>query len=247
MEDCKDSKEVQDIEEQAVVVAKDFALQMNPEAGVTSPGHPSPAPAICVADHVDTRHPERHPDEKHKKRWEWAVNMLRSRPTSAGRKSIKCATTDDKLPSFGRKTSIATVVIKEVGRRDREVIQMLQQVDLFNDLTIEQLKQLAPRCHVGHPLDGHVIFAQGDMGDTLFVILEGEVHLHIKEEESGKVISKNLGAGDWFGELALDQVEAHKRSGTITALGEMCRLLSIDSLSYYEIVQPHKNKRDRAG
>ena len=52
-------------------------------------------------------------------------------------------------------------------------------------------------------LTGEVIFAEGDPGDLMFVILEGEVEiLKAAQAGSAKVLS-TLGKGEFFGEMAL--------------------------------------------
>ncbi|QEG43069.1 FAD-dependent oxidoreductase [Roseimaritima ulvae] len=59
---------------------------------------------------------------------------------------------------------------------------------------------------------GEIIFRQGDLGDALYIILNGEVDVIIESEDTSHVVAV-LTAGDYFGELAL--LNDHHRSATI--------------------------------
>lgn len=62
--------------------------------------------------------------------------------------------------------------------------------------------------------DGETIFAEGDRGDFLYYIVEGEVEIGRK----GKSLNM-LGKGEIFGEMAL--LDESPRSATATAKGEV--------------------------
>lgn len=59
---------------------------------------------------------------------------------------------------------------------------------------------------------GEIVFRQGDLGDALYIILNGEVDVIIDSDDSSEVVAV-LTAGDYFGELAL--LNDHHRSATI--------------------------------
>ena len=72
--------------------------------------------------------------------------------------------------------------------------------------------------------DGEVIVKQGDAGDFMYEILNGQVEV-FQEKEGEEVRLNILDKGDFFGEMAI--FEREKRSATVRALGEV-RVLTVD-------------------
>lgn len=64
--------------------------------------------------------------------------------------------------------------------------------------------------------DGQVVFKEGDNGDWIYVVDEGEVELS-KIADGQKVVIENLKEGDIFGEMAY--IDKTPRSATATAKG----------------------------
>ena len=76
---------------------------------------------------------------------------------------------------------------------------------------------------------GEVIFADGDQGDSMYVVLEGEVEVSV-----GGVVLDTLGPGSLFGEMAL--IDARVRSATATAKSA-CRLAPVTEKRFLFMVQ----------
>ena len=76
--------------------------------------------------------------------------------------------------------------------------------------------------------DGEIIVKQGEVGDCMYVIQEGQVEILVEKEDS-KILVKTLDENDYFGEMAIFDREV--RSATVRALGEV-RVLTIDRKNF---------------
>lgn len=72
--------------------------------------------------------------------------------------------------------------------------------------------------------DGEVVVSQGEVGDCMYVIQEGQVEVLLEREGKATRVAV-LGEGDIFGEMAL--IEREVRSATVRALGPV-RVLTVD-------------------
>jgi CRP/FNR family cyclic AMP-dependent transcriptional regulator len=81
--------------------------------------------------------------------------------------------------------------------------------------------------------DGDTIIRQGDAGDSMYVIQEGEVEV-IRSCQGYAVQLAVLGEGDIFGELSLFGDD--RRSATVRALGDT-RVLTVDKKTFLRRLQ----------
>jgi CRP-like cAMP-binding protein len=80
---------------------------------------------------------------------------------------------------------------------------------------------------------GQTIFSEGDAGDLMFVVVDGEVDLLVK----GKLV-EHLTPGGALGEMAL--IDRNARSATAVAK-TACKLMSIDEKRFKFLVQQTPN------
>jgi len=79
-----------------------------------------------------------------------------------------------------------------------------------------------------HP-SGDIIFETGDAGDTMYVVLEGEVDLYIDD-----TTVHTVGPGEIFGEMAL--IATQPRSATAVARSN-CRLAPVSERRFLFMVE----------
>jgi CRP-like cAMP-binding protein len=109
-----------------------------------------------------------------------------------------------------------------------EKLLFLRKVDLFADLPPRVLGHIAQvALEVAYPA-GAIIFPAGEFGDTLFVIVNGEV----TASRAGSVIA-TLRAADYFGEMAV--LTGETRSATLTAKCD-CLLLRVGQHEVHEVL-----------
>jgi CRP-like cAMP-binding protein len=76
--------------------------------------------------------------------------------------------------------------------------------------------------------DGEIIIRQGDIGDCMYVLQDGQVEVLV--EQGGREVRVAIrGEGDVFGEMAI--FEKEKRSATVRAIGTV-RLLTLDEKNF---------------
>ncbi len=80
---------------------------------------------------------------------------------------------------------------------------------------------------------GQTIVKQGDAGDCMYVIQEGDAEV-FKVEGAVETLVDHMHAGDIFGEMAI--LERQKRSATVRARTDV-RVLTIDKKTFLRRVQ----------
>lgn len=101
---------------------------------------------------------------------------------------------------------------------DPAIIQKIRQkVPIFSGMTPECLMHTLAVAEHFPVKAGEVVFKEGDIGDSFFVLISGEVL--VDKLRNGKVIElARLSAGNCFGEMAL--VGRHLRSATVRAVSD---------------------------
>ena len=108
------------------------------------------------------------------------------------------------------------------SKQDSEDYQtFLKGVPILKGLDDAQITELAGCLKEAEYAAGKIIIAEGDEGNSFFIIRDGEV----KCTKSGKSdeVSRRLKRGDFFGELAL--LSADKRQASVTAVGDTTVLM----------------------
>jgi CRP/FNR family cyclic AMP-dependent transcriptional regulator len=107
-----------------------------------------------------------------------------------------------------------------VLRRDAK-IELLKKVPLFAGCSKAELRELAKSADELDIREGTVLTREGRTGREFFVLIDGTVRV----TKSGRKIA-DLGAGDWFGEIAL--ITDSPRTATVTATSPVDVLVITD-------------------
>jgi ATP/ADP translocase len=84
-----------------------------------------------------------------------------------------------------------------------EHLLMLQSVPLFATMTLEQLEAIHLCLTEQHYTLGELIFAEGDVGDEMYIVVDGEVEILIKLETPEPFLLATVGPGSYFGEMSI--------------------------------------------
>jgi serine/threonine protein phosphatase PrpC len=120
-------------------------------------------------------------------------------------------------------------------RLQRLTLDTLQKATMFRYLNYQELVRVANVTETRRFVAEEHIFADGDAGDELFVVLTGKVRV-----QKGESVLVELGPGEHFGEMAL--VDRQPRSASVNAV-EDTQLLVMKRRDFLGLV---KHERDIA-
>ncbi|EEY67945.1 cAMP-dependent protein kinase regulatory subunit, putative [Phytophthora infestans T30-4] len=154
------------------------------------------------------------------------------------RAATVCAKTPVECWSLDRVT-FKRVLMATTMQQRALYLDFLDQVPIFSTLSSYEKMTVADALRVQFVGAGDVILTEGSRGDDFYIIADGEVKCTRGEEE----VSARLGAGDFFGELAL--IHDDVRQATVTAMRKT-KVLMLDRATFKRLLGPmqeHLRKR----
>ena len=114
-----------------------------------------------------------------------------------------------------------------------EMNQLLAKVELFTELSSDELAAVASVASTRSVAKDTVIFHGGDVADAVYVIASGKVKVVTTSTDGKEFILTVLGAGQVFGEMAL--VEEAPRSASVVTL-TAAELLAIKREDFHHLL-----------
>jgi len=108
-------------------------------------------------------------------------------------------------------------------------VELLKKVPLFAGCSKAELRELAIVADQLDLKEGRTLVREGRPGREVFILLDGSVRV----SRNGRKLA-DLGAGDWFGEIAL--LTDTPRSATVTATAPI-RVLVITDRAFRRVVE----------
>lgn len=152
-------------------------------------------------------------------------------------RAMGLAGADQVIESLGRSNEslivrIVTQVHKEKNMLSTvERVIILKSLSMFADTPDEALYELADLLHEEEVQPGEVIIRQGETGESLYIIVRGQV-----EVVDGERVINQLGERAAFGELSL--LDSSPRTATVRAVQETS-LLRLDQMPFYELMSDY--------
>jgi HEAT repeat protein len=140
-----------------------------------------------------------------------------------------------------RLAAFACLALDEPGsqdpRREESVLMehllMLQSVPLFATMTLEQLEAIHLCLSEQHYTLGELIFDEGDVGDEMYIVAEGEVEILLKLDTPEPILLATVGPGAYFGEMAILDNEPRSAAARVS---QDARLLVLKGEQLKELV-----------
>ncbi|GAA29335.2 cAMP-dependent protein kinase regulator [Clonorchis sinensis] len=150
--------------------------------------------------------------------------------------TIKC-TSDGILWRVDRFT-FRRIVLKQAFRKRQLYETWLSNVPLLKNLNFYERKNLADALVSVTFEDGSWIVRQGEPGEVMYFIEEGDVQISVNTSGGGSISVKTLHEGDYFGELAL--ILHAPRQASAMAVGKTV-LAALDVRSFERLMGPCLN------
>lgn len=115
-----------------------------------------------------------------------------------------------------------------------DILNAIHNATIFSGVDILERKMLAEKCVVSTCGPEEIIIEQGEIGDKLYIIIQGRMLVSVKDINVGRRRVNTLGPGDVFGEIAiLRRIPRTARVSTITP----CRFLTINATDFFKVYQ----------
>jgi CRP/FNR family transcriptional regulator, cyclic AMP receptor protein len=114
--------------------------------------------------------------------------------------------------------------------------KLLSRVPLFEELSEEELRQMAQVAVPRSFPKGTRVFHEGDRSDACYIVREGSCRV-MREHSDGRAITlANLDSGDIFGELAM--LDGEVRSASVETLADT-ELLALPAMDVRRLLAKH--------
>ena len=115
----------------------------------------------------------------------------------------------------------------------QSIAALLKQVPFFQDLSEDTLEELTQIGSIQYWDAAKVVFGEADPPDRMYLILAGSVEIRKAVAPGKTILLKTLGAGDFFGEMAL--IDGAPRSASAQTLAH-CDLFVITRDKFTELL-----------
>ena len=109
-----------------------------------------------------------------------------------------------------------------------ETVGLLAATEVFGEVEPRELREVAQVAVPRHWEKGHVIFLEGDVGDTCYLLRSGAVVLTREHQDGRMVALAELRGGMLFGELAMFRGETRSASAEVVEPASALALLATD-------------------
>lgn len=120
---------------------------------------------------------------------------------------------------------------------ENDLILLIEDIDLFSGVGDDIIEQVVALGTLKKYEENTIIFKEGDPGEKMYIIVEGQVKVTMATRD-GTVVLSEFSKGDLFGEMAV--IEEQNRTATATSVTS-ATLLEIGHDEFFLFVKQHPN------
>jgi CRP/FNR family cyclic AMP-dependent transcriptional regulator len=114
---------------------------------------------------------------------------------------------------------------------------LLKNIPVFEGLQESDVRGLAERAVIRNAPKNAIVVNEGDLTDSLYVILSGKVKIYLSDESGKELILDIKGPGHYFGEMVLDE---GPRSASVMTM-EPSQFALISRADFKQFLLKHPN------
>lgn len=118
------------------------------------------------------------------------------------------------------------------------ISNLLKRVQLFANLELDELEQLAAIAHEKKMPAGELIITQNTTGNEMYIVAKGAVEVYIQGLDDARSLVV-LGKGQVIGEMAL--IDQGYRSASVRTTREGATLYLIESNDFYSLCEENNH------
>ena len=116
--------------------------------------------------------------------------------------------------------------------------ETLRESPLFANLNEDEMEMIAELCKEKIIEPGKIIFQEGDIGDSLYIVDDGQVEILRNDPNGESKAIATINKGDFFGEMSL--IDKDYRSATV-AVKNKARVLNLTNDDLHAFAKVYKN------
>ena len=115
-------------------------------------------------------------------------------------------------------------------------VNLLSRIPFFTNLPAEELDRVMAGLEVVNLKPGEILFREGDTGDHMYVIVDGELEILKGPSTDEEMILNTIHAGEYIGEMSL--ITGAPRTASVRSRGDVI-LLSMNRVQLMDLLQRH--------
>lgn len=132
---------------------------------------------------------------------------------------------------------MAEITAETATSRKLDKIGYLQMVDIFQDLTEEEIEEIDRATTMSSCRKGKILYMPEDTSEVLFLLKKGRIQLYRLSPDGKKLVIATIGPGSVFGEMALIGQGMHNTFAEATEECVLC-VMSRDDLERLLVTKP---------